>query len=259
MQTSSWLILLSPLAALIASGAAVMVILRANRARTAALQRNAPQDVSMQALPLPEHALPMAQELEGLGFQRLGEVSVMRSAASEPDISWVYRDAEGRVTAQISALNWSQRAVMVFTSYFADGAVVEAHHPANIHFEYDDYWSCGSQESAQTALLMHRSRVDEFRRTHGDPLPITTLAQYREHGSVFRERHLPRLLERAIRPILGVPVVGGVLGAVLLIVAVVLAISTARVPPALAVVSVLTAIAMLVYGFTAVGIINRTA
>lgn len=259
MDTSSWLILLSPLVALIASGAAVALILRANRARTTTLQNNAPADVSFQAIPLPENAQPLAQELEALGFQRLGEVSVTRAPGTEPDVSWVYRDAEALITAQISALNWSSRPVMVFTSFFPDGGVVEAHHPANIHFEYPDYWSCGSQDSLHIALDMHHTRVEQFRSAHGNPVPITTLAQYREHGAQFRQRHLPRLLERAIRPILGIPAVGMILGVALLIVAVLIALATASVPPALAVVSVLTAVAMVVYGFTAVGMINRTA
>ncbi len=169
-----------------------------------------PFDASDAGLQPPPELMPYLSTLMRLGFHRLGEAqldipgvrAVTLTATGEPRIVgdqttrhtiFVFVDGDGTVVAETGVV---PRAPLLasLNSIYPDGSVVETMYPRGETIDDKDFHSGHSKHSLERAYDDQRGVMDRWRREHGAPRVISTMADYLRADADYRDRFAKRKL-----------------------------------------------------------------
>lgn len=150
-------------------------------------------DVSGEPHPVPPELTHVLGELGELGFTRLGEVQVMLPGG-QTALSRIHVSADRTILAELT-----EGRIVLFTSVFADDAVVETGFPAGESFDGQAFRSHTVVSDLQKAHAHHRSLIDSFRKEHAGPRRIENLRDYLDYEVMYRKRHVARKMGRHTR------------------------------------------------------------
>jgi hypothetical protein len=169
-----------------------------------------PVDASAAGLqPTPRVAERLA-ELAQLGFTRLGEAQLdlpgqravpmtptgsVRIVGAERDrhAIFVLVDADRTITAETAEVPGAP-VIVSLNSAFADSTVVETMFPRGESIHDPDFHSGHNSHSLHSAYDDQRRHVDGWRVGHGEPLTVSTMADYLRADAAHRERYAKRTL-----------------------------------------------------------------
>lgn len=183
----------------------MFVSLALNAWRMYVMYRDAPQtrprDVSAEHRPVLVKRTPWAEELERLGFQRLGEVELILPAIglvaalirrTQRHTAWIFVDAQQTTEAVLA------ERLVGFSSRLRDGSYVETIYPRSDPINDQDLVITRVTSGVTDAYHRHRAVVAARISEHGAPRPIATMAEQAVHDSDYRIKHARRQLFRPL-------------------------------------------------------------
>jgi len=178
-------------------------------------------DASDAGLQPPPELMPYLSTLMRLGFRRLGEAqldipgvrALTLAATGQPRIVgeqttrhtiFVFVDRDGSVVAETGVVPGAP-LMTSFNTIYSDGSVVETMYPRGETIDDPDFHSGHSKHSLDRAYDDQHSVMDRWRREHGAPRMISTMADYLRADADYRDRFAKRklrgpLLRRQILP-----------------------------------------------------------
>jgi hypothetical protein len=150
------------------------------------------QDISHLNLPpIPELA-PIVGTLEKIGFQRLGEFEVVMPL-NQVGREWIFTSADYLTCAEAVSTN---NGMILFTSTYRDGAVLETGYPMGENISTPDFQSHTITSGIQQAYDYHRAQLPVLGIMHGAPLRIENMDVYMSQDGEYRRRHAPLKFRR---------------------------------------------------------------
>jgi len=160
-------------------------------------------DLSDQEIYTPENIQRVIADLNHLGFRRLGECSMFYPELTDVQRFWVLVDEPTTTRAAIIALPASP--FVSFETIFPDDAWLETvgEHPRlayTARVELPDLrFGAATPSNAQNAYRTHLSRMKEFGKIHGVPLPTQSISDYFRYMEVWASRHRIAQMKTALR------------------------------------------------------------
>jgi hypothetical protein len=152
--------------------------------------RRRAEDVSAREAPVPPELKHHISVLEGLGFERLGEVEVKIPGARAAG-SRLFLSADRRTFAELT-----DAQIVLFVSVFPDDAVVETGFPVGENINARNFRSHTVTAGLEQAHRHHAAQIGAFAGEHGAPRPVGTMQDYLEWDAMYRRRHVGRKMRR---------------------------------------------------------------
>lgn len=154
-------------------------------------------DISDLNTPPPDALRPTISELEGLGFQRLGEAQVEHIEKGPIRQVRVLVNAERTVFTEV--IPSPMYPTCGFTTAFGDGAMTEVFYPEGESVDDADYVHHRNSVSIADAYRQQLEQVAAFSEAHGTPRSIRTMQDCLDVAALFRERYSRRLVGTVLR------------------------------------------------------------
>ncbi len=150
-----------------------------------------PIDVSHLLIPPLPADQKNIEELEALGFRRLGEIQI-NSPFRPPITGWVFAHVENRIQAEAAGRR------IGFSTYFQEKTLVVTDFPNGEHIETPNYQSHTIVTSIPDAYHYHLQQIERFSQKYGSPHPVRTMTDYLRWEVVGRKNYAMRKLSRWI-------------------------------------------------------------
>jgi hypothetical protein len=151
-----------------------------------------PVDITHQRVPPSPQTKPIIEALTKLGFKRLGEVLVRMEKS--PETGWILTNPQATVVAEV--VEGTPGAMLLFSTTYADEAVVETGYPTGEHIETASFRSHTIETSVQDAFEYQMEQIAEFSNRRGVPRQIGQMSTYLDSDASYRLRHGMRKMRR---------------------------------------------------------------
>jgi hypothetical protein len=146
-------------------------------------------DGSAMAPPAPPAVALMAERLGRLGFQRIGERTLVLPGEGRR-FEWNLVDrATTTYVALVPTTPLLGGVLLACYSAFGDGAFVQTTWPRGATINRPDLLASAVATSPEDTVAMHLRTVAEFSRLHGQPLPNRSMADLLARDATYRTRH----------------------------------------------------------------------
>jgi hypothetical protein len=146
-------------------------------------------DGSAMAPPAPPAVALMAERLGRLGFERIGERTLVLPGEKRR-FEWNLVDRDTTTYVAIVPTTPSLGGVLLACySAFGDGAFVQTTWPRGATINRPDLLASTVATSPEDTLAMHVRNVAEFSRLHGQPLANRSMADLLARDATYRTRH----------------------------------------------------------------------
>lgn len=147
------------------------------------------EDGSSFAPPAPQAVAAVAEQLQPLGFARIGERSLVLPG-NQRRFEWNMVDELTTTYVSIVPVRTVRGGALVgFYSAFADGGFVVTSYPLTETVRRADFDSAPGAATVEETVSLHRQRAADFSRTHGQPLPNRSMAELLVRDDTYRRRH----------------------------------------------------------------------
>lgn len=148
------------------------------------------EDVSERKSLIPPELSPMVETLSRIGFTRLGEVQV-KIPGRQTMGSRILISTDKTVFAELT-----ETQIVVFTTVFADDAVVETGFPVGERIQTRNFRSHTITTDLEAAYRHQLQQVEVFSKTHGVPRRIETMQDYLAWDAMYRKHYVSRKMRR---------------------------------------------------------------
>jgi hypothetical protein len=155
------------------------------RRMAGAISGMVPQDISHQETPPPAAANAIIVTLAGLGFRRLGEVSVSLPG-TRPATLWLYTEPERGIHAEVGVIG--PVPMVVFITLFGEHAVIETAYPRGTMLEQPGFVAQVVSTSVRDAYEAHATRAHRMQAQHGQPRHIDTMPAFIDYSRIYNTR-----------------------------------------------------------------------
>jgi len=152
----------------------------------AGIRRRRLQDGSSFAPPAPPAVAALAEQLGSLGFQRIGERTLVLPDGKRR-FEWDLVDTSAATYVAIVPFRVGGR--MVCYSAFADGTFVETAYPTGTPVHRPDLVADVVRSSPEDAVAAHRRLLSEATSAHGPALSNRSMEDLLQRDATYRERH----------------------------------------------------------------------
>ncbi len=150
------------------------------------------RDVSHEQRPYPSEERRIPNELEALGFERVGELAVDLPGQKDAT-EWVFKNPAETIVAEVIYFSGKPALEMVnFASWFAGERVVETSYPVGDDILTDDYRSACNHESVQETLRTHFVEMAKFQHRYGVPIRFNSIADMMPYDVIYRQKYARR-------------------------------------------------------------------
>jgi hypothetical protein len=155
------------------------------------------QDFSQQGHTIPDNVMTTWIDLQGLGFQRLGELGVEVKERDRWIVEWVLVNQDQTITAEV-VVALDKRTSVLFGTLFENGAMVETSLASRTSIQTPTYRLTGGSSNIAESLATHQHAVDEFSH-HGPPKKITTMSDMLAREQIFQQNYAKLRLRPLIK------------------------------------------------------------
>jgi hypothetical protein len=138
-------------------------------------------------VPAPPGVRDRLDELETLGFSRIGERSI-RLPGTPLRYEWVVGEPRGETYVSVVPLTIGGAIVACYSS-FEDSTWVQTNYPRGAIVDRPGFQASFVTTSVAAALDVHRAQVARLRGVHGAPRRIRTMADTLRMDADFRTHH----------------------------------------------------------------------
>lgn len=154
--------------------------------------KHRPVDITYQRIPPSPQTKPIIEALSKLNFKRLGETLVKLEKSS--GTAWILTNPQATVVAEV--VESTPGAMLLFSTTYADEAVVETGYPTGEHIETASFRSHTIATSVQDAYEYQMEQIAEFSNRHGVPRQIGQMSTYLDFDTTYRLHHGMRKMRR---------------------------------------------------------------
>lgn len=154
--------------------------------------KHRPVDITHQRIPPSSQTKPIIEALYELNFKRLGETLVKLEKSS--GTTWILTNPQATVVAEV--VEGTPGAMLLFSTTYADEAVVETGYPTGEHIETASFCSRTIATSVQDAYKYQMEQIAEFSSRHGVPRQIGQMSTYLDLDASYRLHHGMRKMRR---------------------------------------------------------------
>jgi len=168
-------------------------------------------------IPPPAPVGAVLDELEGLGFHRIGERTLVLPDGRRA-FEWLWADDTGYTYVAVVPSRILSGALVACYTAFADWSWLQTNFPRGETIDRADYAARAVTTSVTDAVGAHRAEAGRLVPIHGAPRPVRSMADSLEHDGEYRARHggvtLRRITFRLLAPAFmaaGLAIICGVL------------------------------------------------